>query len=156
MLLDAKKPAQSLAETGTDHAEVYRLEAEILKHPQVEMPVAHEHCDGVYARSMFLPAGTIATGAVHRHESFFVVRMGTLIVHTTQGPMEYQPGHMSITRPGDKRAVVAVTDVIVTTFHANPDNETDPQTLWDRFTIPAPQPALGQAAAPTLEEACHS
>lgn len=153
MLLDAQKPAQSLVEPVPDHFEVLRLEAEILKHPQVEMPVAHEHCDGVYARSMFIPAGTVATGAVHRGESFFVVRMGTLIVHTDAGPMEYQAGHMTVTRPGAKRAVIAVTDVIVTTFHANPDNETDPHALWDRFTVPAPLQQLTQAAAPTLEHA---
>jgi quercetin dioxygenase-like cupin family protein len=153
MLLDAQKPAQSPAKIGPDHSDVYRLESEILKHPQVEMPVAHEHCDGVYARSMFIPAGTIATGAVHRGESFFVVRMGTLIMHTPAGPMEFKAGHMAVTKPGDKRAVIAVTDVIVTTFHANPDNETDPQALWDRFTIPAPQPMLEQAAAPILEYA---
>lgn len=151
MLLDAQKPAQSPAAADPDHSAVLRLEAEILKHPQVEMPVAHDHCDGVYARSMLIPAGTIATGAIHRGESFFVVRMGTLIMHTPQGPMEFQAGHMAITRPGEKRAVIAVTDVIVTTFHANPDNETDPQALWDRFTVPAPQPLLEQAAAPTLE-----
>jgi quercetin dioxygenase-like cupin family protein len=153
MLLDAAKPTQAVA-SATDAAEaVRRLEAEILKHPQVEMPVAHEHCDGVYARSMFIPAGTIATGAVHRGESFFVVRMGTLIAHTSAGPMEFQPGHMTVTKPGDKRAVIAVTDVIVTTFHANPDNETDPQALWDRFTISAPETMLEQAAAPALEYA---
>jgi quercetin dioxygenase-like cupin family protein len=153
MLLDSQKPAQSLAASGQDHSEVLRLEAEILKHPQVEMPVVHEHCDGVYARSMFIPAGTVATGAVHRGESFFVVRMGTLILHSANGPLEYRAGHMAVTKPGDKRAVVALTDVIVTTFHANPDNETDPQALWDRFTIPAPQSMLEQAAAPFLEQA---
>lgn len=153
MLLAAQKPTQSLTEAGPDHSEVYRLEAEILKHPQVEMPVAHDHCDGVYARSMFIPAGTVATGAVHRGESFFVVRMGVLIAHTPEGPMEFRAGHMTATKPGDKRAVVAVTDVIVTTFHSNPDNETDPQALWDRFTVHAPQPMIEQAAAPTLEQA---
>ncbi|MDK6077940.1 hypothetical protein [Massilia varians] len=152
MLLGAEKSPHAVAALAADHAEVYRLESEILKHPQVELPVAHEHCEGVYARSMFIPAGTVATGAVHRGESFFIVRTGTLIVHTPQGPMEYQAGHMSVTRPGDKRAVVAVTDVIVTTFHANPTNEQDPQALWDLFTIPAPGTQLEHGAAPALEQ----
>lgn len=150
MLLDAIKPAPSIPPQA-DHSEVCRLEAEILRHPQVEMPVAHDHCDGVYARSMFIPAGTVATGAVHRGESFFVVRSGTLVVHTQDGPMEYQAGHMSVTRVGDKRAVVALTDVIVTTFHANSDNETDPQALWDRFTVPAPMRFLSEQDIELLE-----
>jgi hypothetical protein len=114
------------------------------------MPVENSFCDGVYARSMFIPAGTVATGAIHRRESFFLVRQGTLIVHTLDGPVHYGPGHMSITKIGDKRAVIALTDVIVTTFHANPDNETDPQTLWDRFTIPADD-AIAYVPAPALE-----
>lgn len=152
MLLGAEKSPHTVAPLVADHAEVYRLESEILKQPQVEMPVSHEHCDGVYARSMFIPAGTVATGAIHRHESFFLVRMGTLLVHSPDGPLEYQAGHMSVTKPGDKRAVVALTDVIVTTFHANPDNETDPTELWDRFTISAPQPGIECVVAPALEE----
>jgi hypothetical protein len=102
---------------------------------------------------MFIPAGTVATGAVHRGESFFVVRSGTLVVHTPRGPMEYRAGLMSVTRAGDKRAVVAVTDVIVTTFHANPDNETDPQALWDRFTVPAPMRFLSEQDIERLETA---
>lgn len=133
-----------------DHATVCRLEAEILKHPQVEMPIEHDFCAGLYARSMFIPAGTVATGAVHRHESFFVVRLGSLVVHTPEGPLSFGAGHMSITRVGDKRAVVALTDVIVTTFHANPTNEIDPQALWDKFTIPAAE-ALERIRRAALE-----
>jgi hypothetical protein len=120
------------------HLPIYRLEAELLKLPQVEMPVEHAFCAGLYARTMHIPAGTALTGAIHRQESFFLVRKGSLIVSTDNGPRTLSPGDMSVSSIGTKRAGVALTDVEVTTFHANPTNEQEPNALWDLFTIPAP------------------
>ena len=124
--------------TTTDYLPIYRLEAELLKLPQVEMPVTHDFCNGIYARTIFIPAGTVLTGAVHKDESFFVVRTGWIIVTTDSDTITIGPGSMSVTKPGTKRAGIAITDVEVTTFHANPANERDPDALWNMFTVPAP------------------
>ena len=121
-----------------DHLPIYRLEAELLKLPQVEMPTEHDHCDGVYARTMHLVAGHAYTGAVHRHECFFVVRSGSLVATSDDGPRQLVAGDMLVTRAGSKRAVVALTDCVVTTFHANPINERSPAALWDLLVTPAP------------------
>jgi mannose-6-phosphate isomerase-like protein (cupin superfamily) len=134
-----------------EHLPIYRLEAELLKLPQVDMPVEHTFCNGLYARTMHIPAGTVLTGAVHKDESFFVVRKGHLIVTTDDGTAQVGPGFMSITKPNTKRAGVAMTDVEVTTFHANPTNETDPQVIWDMYTVPAPAHALEAVQHPHLE-----
>lgn len=125
-------------EVPVEHLPIYRLEGALLELPQVDMPVEHSFCAGLYARTMHIPAGTVLTGAVHRAESFFVVRKGDLIVSTDTGPQRLGPGDMSVSQVNTKRAGIALTDVEVTTFHANPDNEQDPQQLWDMFTIPAP------------------
>ncbi len=135
-----------------EHLPIYQLEAEILKLPQVEMPVDHDFCNGLYARTMHIPAGTILTGAIHREESFFLVRKGELIVSTDNGPRTIGPGHMSISKIGTKRAGIALTDVEVTTFHANPTNEQEPQKLWDMFTIPAPSTVLESVESAQLEK----
>lgn len=135
-----------------EHLPIYRLEAELLKLPQVDMPVEHAFCNGMYARTMHIPAGTVLTGAVHREESFFLVRKGELIVSTDSGPRTLGPGDMSISKIGTKRAGIALTEVEVTTFHANPSNEQDPQALWDMFTIPAPAPSLEVGKTAHLEE----
>lgn len=132
--------APTLAQFPT-RSQVDALERAILAQPQVAMPVEHSFCNGLYARTMFIPAGTVATGAIHRDESFFVVRSGVLVVPSPEGDRVLPVGHMCVTQAGDKRAVVAVTDVVVTTFHPNQDNETDPQALWDRYTTP-PEPPL--------------
>ena len=75
--IDAKVPA--------DHLPIYRLEGALLQFPQVDMPVQHEFCAGLYARTMHIPAGTVLTGAVHREESFFLVRKGDLMVSAGDG-----------------------------------------------------------------------
>ena len=128
------------------HLPIYRLEAELLKLPQVDMPVTHAFCAGLYARTMHIPAGTILTGAVHKEESFFLVRKGELIVSTDSGPKTIRQGDMSVSKIGTKRAGITLTDVEVTTFHANPTNEQEPQALWDLFTIPAPAIELAKTA----------
>jgi hypothetical protein len=135
-----------------EHLPIYQLEAELLKLPQVDMPVDHAFCAGLYARTMHIPAGTVLTGAVHREESFFLVRKGDLIVSTDNDPKRLGPGDMSISKIGTKRAGIALTDVEVTTFHANPTNEQDPQALWDMFTIPAPAIELEVNQTAHLEE----
>jgi len=135
-----------------EHLPIYQLEAELLKLPQVDMPVDHDFCNGLYARTMHIPAGTVLTGAVHKEESFFLVRKGELIVSTDNGPRTLRPGDMSVSKIGTKRAGIALTEVEVTTFHANPSNEQDPQALWDMFTIPAPATALETAQTAQLEE----
>jgi hypothetical protein len=128
------------------HLPIYRLEAELLKLPQVDMPVTHDFCAGLYARTMHIPAGTVLTGAVHKEESFFLVRKGELIVSTDSGPQTIRQGDMSVSKIGTKRAGITLTDVEVTTFHANPTNEQEPQALWDLFTIPAPAIELAKTA----------
>jgi hypothetical protein len=134
-----------------EHFPIYRLEDELLKFPQVDMPVEHAFCNGLYARTMHIPAGTVLTGAVHKDESFFVVRKGHLIVTPDDGSAQVGPGFMSVTKPNTKRACVALTDVEVTTFHANPTNETDPQAIWDMYTVPEPAPVLEAVQHPNLE-----
>ena len=135
----------------TQFQSIYDLEAALLRLPQADVQTEHSFCNGLYARTMHIPAGTVLTGAVHKDESFFVVRKGHLIVTTDDGSAQVGPGFMSVTQANTKRAGVALTDVEVTTFHANPTNETDPQAIWDMYTVPAPAPVLEAVQHPHLE-----
>lgn len=134
-----------------EHKPTYRLEAEILKLPQVEFPVQHSFCSGLYARTIHIPADHILTGAVHRHDCFFVVRSGVLAVTTDDKPKVLYAGDMVVTKAGSKRAGVAITDVVVTTFHTNPEDETDPAALWDMFTVAPPMRFLSSDDLARLE-----
>jgi hypothetical protein len=122
-----------------EHLSAYQFEAFLLTLPQVDLPIVHHFTEGLYARDMMIPAGVALTGAVHRGDSFFMIRSGVLAILTPHGPELVAPGFMHPTKAGAKRAGYAVTDVICTTFHANPTNETDPVALWDMLTVPPPE-----------------
>jgi hypothetical protein len=139
--LEANKESQEVA-IKAEHLPIYRLEQAIYSLPRVEMPVSHDFCKGIYARTIHIPAGTVLTGAVHKDECFFLVREGAILITTDREPIKAEAGFMAITKPETKRAGYALVDTVVTTFHANVDELRDPQQLWDEFTIPAPDNLL--------------
>lgn len=105
---------------------VERLERVLETAPQVHCPIRNYFAPGLYAREMTVPAGVIATGAVHKTEHLTVI-VGHCIFTTDDGPKELI-GHNTVSsQPGAKRAVVAITDTVITTFH--PTHETDPEKL---------------------------
>jgi quercetin dioxygenase-like cupin family protein len=106
----------NLAELGT-MPEILRIEQEILKMPQVELPIEHYQIDGVYARSMFIPAGTILTGKIHNFESIAILAKGRIKI--TNGTESYiiSEGHIMVDKPGVKRLGYAETDVVFITVH---------------------------------------
>jgi hypothetical protein len=134
-----------------EHIPIYRLEQAIYSLPRVEIPVSHDFCKGIYARTIVIPAGTVLTGAVHKDECFFLVRNGAILITTDKEPIKAETGFMSITRPDTKRAGFALVDTMVTTFHSNPEELRDPQEIWDTFTIPAPDNLLEVLAKKELE-----
>ena len=120
---------------------ILELEREILACPQAEIPVSHEFCNGLYARTIRIPAGVVLTGAIHKEESFFIVRSGQILLTTDTGVIHAGPGFMSVTRPGQKRAGLALTECEVVNIMVNQTNETNPDKLWNMYT--ETQPVLG-------------
>jgi len=112
----------NLAELGT-MPEILRIEQEILKMPQVTLPVEHYQIDGVYARSMFIPAGTLLTGKIHNFESIAILAKGRIRI--TNGTDSYiiSEGHIMVDQPGVKRLGYAETDVIFITVHRTDNTE---------------------------------
>lgn len=140
-------------ELAEKHADVLALERELAKIPQIELKVEHSFCDGVYARTMTIPAGVILTSAIHRGECLFVVVSGQIMITTDDGPRLVQAGYMSTTPAGTKRAGYAIADTVVTTFHSNPENERSPDKLWDMLTIPQPDPRLNVETVEAIDHA---
>jgi len=86
-------------------------------------PVNNYHCDGNYAREIFINAGTCVVGKIHRHEHINVLSKGKCLVVTEEGRETLEAPMTWISKPGIKRAVYAYTDVVWTTVH--PTSETD-------------------------------
>ena len=114
----------NLAELGT-MPDILRIEKEILQMPQVTCPVEHYQIDGVYVRSMFIPAGTILTGKIHNFESIAILAKGRIRI--TNGTDSYiiSEGHIMVDKPGVKRLGYAETDVIFITVHRTDNTEID-------------------------------
>lgn len=106
-----------------------QFEAILLQQPQAEIPVRHEFIPGLYRREITFAPGTLATGKVHTVDHMDVMLTGQMIIATPDGPKLLTAPCTLITRAGDKKAGVALTEVIWTSYHPNPNNETDPAKL---------------------------
>lgn len=85
---------------------------------QLKFENLHDFADGVYARSLYLPAGTLCTGKIHKSRHFFVVMQGRCTVVDSNGVRkEIVAPYLGVTEPGVKRAVHVHEDMIWTSFH---------------------------------------
>lgn len=99
---------------------------------------SHYFCDGLYARQWAQAAGVLAVSKIHAKENFLVLLSGACVISTGEETVELVAPRIFKTLPGVKRAVLAVTDCVLMTFHPNPDNERDMIKLEDRYIIPEP------------------
>lgn len=120
---------------------VQRLEDILVQYPQVECPVKHHFAPGVYAREMTIPAGVYATGAVHKTEHLSIISSGHCLLTTDEGPKEIHGPCTFVSRPGAKRALVAITETVMTTIH--PTEETDLDKLCELLTESTSAQLLG-------------
>ena len=117
--------------------EILRLEDAIKTCPQIdpEPLTKHHFAPGIYTRELFIPAGTVLTGKIHRHEIMNVLVSGTLKVTTDDG-IETLTGPMIFnSKAGTKKAAVTLTDVIWLNIH--PTESTDLQEIEKEFIAPS-------------------
>jgi hypothetical protein len=101
---------------------VERLERAVLQLPQVDLKTTHCLNGGLYARTIFIPAGTVLTGAVHKKDHINVLQ-GDISVSTDEGMKRLTGHHVLPTKAGMKRAGFAHADTYWTTIC--PTDETD-------------------------------
>lgn len=120
----AELPAQG----KVSRIKIERLERFILQLPQVDLSTKNYLHGGMYAREVFIPAGTVLTGSAHNFDHINVCD-GEIVVWTEDG-MKILKGHHTLTsRKGAKRAGLALQDTYWTTFHAT--DKTDIREIED-------------------------
>jgi hypothetical protein len=74
---------------------------------------------------MFIPAGTMLTGAIHNFENIAILAQGTIRI--TNGSESYvlTAPHILVDKPGVKRLGYAETDVTFITVHRTDNVEID-------------------------------
>lgn len=102
------------------------LESTILAELEpVEIVEKHHFSKGVYAREIFIPAGTVLTGFIHKYENFNILSMGEMSVLTEDGVIEVKAPFSVVSPPGTRRAAYAHTDCVWTTIHGTDETDVD-------------------------------
>lgn len=90
------------------------------------MPLKHSFSTGMYVREIFIPAGSMLTGKIHRHDHPNFLMSGRVTVITEGQGIQHLEGPLAmISKAGTKRVVYAHTDVVWITVHLNPNEHRD-------------------------------
>jgi len=101
----------------------------------LEANTQHHFAPGVYLRSLFLPAGTVLTGKIHRFETLNILVFGTLKVTTDDGVRDLTGPLVFNSQPGTKKAGYAVTDCLF--YNVHPTTLTDLAEIEAEFIVPS-------------------
>lgn len=107
------------------------LEGMMLAQPQVELKVKHHFSEGIYARELFIPKGTLLTGKIHKRPNLNIMSMGDMSVLVENEVKRVSAPFTVVSPPGTKRIAFAHEDSIWTTIHAT--TETDLSQIEMQF-----------------------
>ncbi len=91
---------------------IYKLQDIIKDMPQVTGQTRHYFSDGMYARELFIPAGTVVVGALHKSQHLYMVVKGKCKVSSQYETVEIEAPYIGETIPGTKRVIYAETDCV--------------------------------------------
>lgn len=115
--------SEILVQNVPSREQIDRLQAEMVKMPQVELQTEHFFVPGMYCRRVFRPAGTLIVGKIHKQPHFFLCASGEIIAWTEKGMRKLQAGDVVECKPGTKRVTLATQDSVGITIHKT--DETD-------------------------------
>lgn len=105
------------------------LGEEMLALPQVECPLEHFFAPGIYIREIFMPAGTVVIGRIHKTEHFNIILEGRVRVIVDGEVHELKAPCTFVSKAGVSKVLNVLEDCRWQTIHANPDNLTDTDVL---------------------------
>jgi hypothetical protein len=98
---------------------VYEMEDVLRSVPQAIVEVEHVFSDGLYSRTILIPAGHAMTGRKHRHDDLNVIAYGDISVLVEDGTMRRITGPARFTgKAGVKQLGISHADTLWTTVHA--------------------------------------
>lgn len=90
--------------------------------------------DGVYAREIFIPKGTVLVGEIHLKAQINVVSKGKIRVATEEGVREIEAPCTFVSPAGTKRAGYVLEDTVWTTFL--PTDKVSDEEVYEEFIAP--------------------
>lgn len=129
-----------------DALDVDRLEAAMRQHEQIEIEPVHRFADGLYAREITIPAGTLLTGKIHRARHLNIISRGDISVWSAGEPVRRIRAPFSfVADAGARRVGFAHEETVWTTVHAT--RETDLTKLEAELIEPRTIPLLERSEA---------
>lgn len=115
----------------------------------IHIEPVHRFADGIYAREITIPKGTLLTGKIHRTRHLNIVSAGQIAVWSEGEPLRVITAPYSfVAEPGTRRLGYAYEDTVWTTIHAT--TETDLEKLEAELIEPHDNPYL----PPPEDRAC--
>lgn len=103
--------------------------------PQIDCPVRHHFSPGLYLREIFMPAGSIVIGKIHKTEHFNILVKGAcVIVHEDFTQEELRAPMVFVSKAGVQKVLHVTEDMIWMTTHVT--EETDLVRLEEELITP--------------------
>lgn len=99
------------------------LQKALLEMPQANVETRHLFCKGMYAREITIIKDTCLVGAKHKTEFFMVISKGSCVVRDGAEQKTLTAPCTVVSKVGAKRAIIALEDTVLTTFHATTETE---------------------------------
>lgn len=146
-------PASSLAPVFETASVVTASEAAetMVQFEQVEMPVIHDFAPGVYTRTIYMPAGTLVIGHVHKFEHYNIILKGRAVVEMDGETKELVAPLMFRSGAGVQKKLHILEDMEWTTVHPNPGNCEDVSAL-ELGIVEIPASMLDKPPEMTLDD----
>ena len=80
--------------------------------PQIDLPTQYFYLPGVCVGVMYIPAGTLLTGKIHKHAHIAILAKGTLRLADGDNSVIVEAGYVAYGEPGIKRLGYAETDCV--------------------------------------------
>jgi len=104
---------------------------------QPECPVTHRFAPGVYLREIFMPAGSLVIGKIHKTEHFNIIEKGCCVIFHDDGRREVLRAPMTfVSKAGIQKLLYIEEDTVWKTVHVT--GETDLVKLEEILIEPPP------------------
>lgn len=86
--------------------------------PQVECPLKHHFAPHIYIREIFMPAGSIVIGKIHKTEHFNIIQKGCVTLLSDDGSKETLEGPITfVSKAGVQKVLYIHEDTVWSTVH---------------------------------------
>lgn len=107
----------NLVQASPMREKVMALQEVMRELPQMPLQTSHYFADGMYARELAQPEGSLVVGKVHKREHLFIVLKGSLKVTIEDEVLVLSAPTVLVSKAGAKRALLALEDSIYLTVH---------------------------------------